>query len=441
LQRDITFKDSTGDLRHSVADLKTKTETLSASLLEQFKTGTFEFLALTLELKAEDGDTRISNATIDPQQQEMIEAKFRKNYEPPIPVIQTEETDSDYEDVKKEITKESALGVWKGIQGQVIDSINAGIDVRAPSSAFEKLGHEKTGSPALSRKETLTDAITVDRKAWEGLIVRSDTKEAFDGFWILLHEMRHLKGKKDASVGVGLYATPATRKRKQKLEDRTHTPRLTLIGEIESELNILRIGFGLPLRTNYGDNGIIYFGQVGGQEFAGGFVSGESKKERETRGAGTPLVSTRFKEDQKKKRQAEEKVVQFWGDRLKKVKKGKFYSKGLRQVDMSISVGGNAVSGTYKYVSSAGSSVSGTLEGTIMAEFTEDKLRLGVKVIFEWAQGKERGSGFWKTTVENIGDQEKSITVETHVPGAWGIRTEEGGGEWSITVPGDIASW
>jgi hypothetical protein len=62
-------------------------------------------------------------------------------------------------------------------------------------------------------------------------------------------------------------------------------------------------------------------------------------------------------------------------------------------------------------------------------------------VSFSWKQGKDHGLGFWKTTAQNISDQEKSITTATRIPGAWGIKSEDGGGQWSIDVPGDIASW
>lgn len=72
-------------------------------------------------------------------------------------------------------------------------------------------------------------------------------------FWILLHEILHLEGYKDAVSANDAFGSPLTGEREIAMQGPAEKKSVSWIGDVEFRLNVIRIGLGLPVRTNYSD--------------------------------------------------------------------------------------------------------------------------------------------------------------------------------------------
>ena len=215
--------------------------------MEEFRAGALKFLRLKLEGNA----TSFTKATKVGGAPEDFKARF------PATLVRTRTlSPGKYGDEEIEISQDNAKNIFEGLQKQVEDQVNSGsdADVRGPETVREK----DFGAPAFSSSGVVDTDIVV-KPEFAQLAVRKDVAASFDGFWILLHELRHRAGKIDAEIKA--YGGPEIAKAERPLTSRGRTTRqkVTLIGEVVSELNVLRYGFNLPIRTTYADNDVIRF--------------------------------------------------------------------------------------------------------------------------------------------------------------------------------------
>jgi hypothetical protein len=268
-QRAIKFGFGTENLQHQVVDPLTGRARLSEGLAIEFEAGMERFLALRPQW-AFDHIIAVEDM---PARAVAIKGEFKKNFDPPVEVIQTEKSKESgelYVDVRKTIDSGKAIRVWENVRDQVKDRAEALFsDVNIRTRKADEPA-EAIGTVGRYWRE-----IAIDPELFKRIAVSETAHASFDGFWILLHEMRHIEGENDPTMG-GNVIDPTLRddvirhERARNLSGvRQGKAKVSLLGQVVSKLNILRIGFGLPLRTNYSEQGIITFtaeGPIGAAE-------------------------------------------------------------------------------------------------------------------------------------------------------------------------------
>ena len=194
LQRAIKFESGLENITHSVVDSSSGRETRSNPLLEQFTIGAHEYLAI--DLVTDTDGTSIVKAEINTAKEKEITNNFKKQF-PRGGLTWTMLVGKDeygrqiYEDKSYWVTDSYALDIWKKVRTQVVDLVEGGgVTIRLPKPGKEKIAAEH--SPVNTTSGIFGDDIFIGEKGFKNMAIASDTLEAFDGFWILLHEMRHL---------------------------------------------------------------------------------------------------------------------------------------------------------------------------------------------------------------------------------------------------------
>jgi len=278
VQGDFKFEDGTEDDRLTVVDVKTGNESRSETVYNMFKKGAFKYLGLELT-----GDsTSFSSSKVSSTQTKKIKEEFQKHYSMPIKMVLTKGEGDEFRDEEVEIDARQAIRIWESVRDDLkgkVDSFWNKIVLRAPSAGEDASNPGIAAVSSLGESSAGENDIKGSASDWKNMAVRSDAMVSFDGFWILLHEIQHLRSPLKGSDASGLIypgvirdagrpayggKIPSVGKRAhwhRKIVD--HEETLTLRGEAASRLNILRQGFGIPVRTSYTDgNGVIFFEQA-----------------------------------------------------------------------------------------------------------------------------------------------------------------------------------
>ena len=152
---------------------------------------------------------------------------------------------------------------------------------------------------------------------------------------------------------------------------------------------------------------------------------------------------------ERKERERREATIAAWTPRLGLVKEGTVSTKsGIKPMSVALVIADNTVGGNYSY--KVGSkNYRGILGGTLGVEKSNDAAKVtALKISVGWTQDGLTGKGYWKTSAQNAQDIERIedlrwpdhlVPDKVVIEGAWGVSTEDGGGTWTVTVPGRSA--
>jgi hypothetical protein len=261
VQRDIDFEAEAATARYNIVDPRTGEESRSGMLAQEFIDGLEKWLALDA-VTSEDG---IADVERNEEREDEIKSQFKKAFGTEgIEMLQDErDTEWLWGQARKTITFENAWETWEEIRGEVEEVIAAVIEDDVTVKATEAGAYMGTDG----------SDIEVNLKLLEGVRVAADVHASFDGFWMLVHELLHIElslndpvvGKLEGGRDVTEHVSNPNPQRVTRLsQSRIAEASSSLIGEVESKLNVLRVGFGLPVRTSYSnDQGTILFSKEG----------------------------------------------------------------------------------------------------------------------------------------------------------------------------------
>ena len=433
VQRDIIFDEEAAQSTRRIIDPETGKETESDSAFSEFVSGLYTYLAISVDTK---NGTEITNPVEDDARATQIEKLFKLHYTPPVEVIQSRDTGTSgggrFVDETKIVDFDSAIKTWENIRKQVIDRIDGILDVDINTS---KTAPAPVGAPSSLNAGGEGD-ILINPNLLQETVFSKAVNESFDFFWILLHEMRHLEGKDDphptSSSDVLL-----KKERPQNLQGNLRKKnRISLLGQAVSDLNILRIGFGLPLRTNYAEDGIVHFTTEGPISFAETNRTEDNEVPNvrgEIRGAvfGTEKSPAKpskltfadkfIKDDRTRRQRLLQKMIS--GSSGSSTWEGKFFnnSSGLASLTV-VTLNGVSpnISGNYHYDTQS----QGKVEGKITNGQVFNVSLTGIGLLFNWQErGGESGRAFM------LFDGIKSLE------GTWGFDTSlDDGGLWKMSI-------
>lgn len=243
VQRAIKFGSGAAAATTNMVDDQGKT-TSSAPLFQEFLAGLREFFGFEIEpsqrtLKDNQIDSLDPDDTfqapVEPRARQ-IEQKIRTRYARPIEIQSAHGG-------REVVDAEQAVLIWKSVRarlraharGDLLVGVSNDVRLRSPMGVVDKTAvHVKP--------EWLSNTYIRKSSGW-GL------------FWMLLHEILHLSGGdyEHRRTSNNPQAPFVTETREQVMFNERSVKPITQIGLIEFELNVIRIGFGLPVRTNYAE--------------------------------------------------------------------------------------------------------------------------------------------------------------------------------------------
>ena len=255
----IEFEDRVEDARHRIKDPTTGKLTASATLMESIRAGAREFLAVQLA----SGNRRLANARAD--------FARGKGNRADVQAAVSGHTRADRINREGQVQRcrqgnLAESGPWR-FQKAYRRTSSARSTATALLFAVHRTRSNATRTPLRPPPKQVPDKSTLastptsssPRPTPDSRFTRT-LRAALTVFWIVLHELRHDAGKIDAEVPSAYGQTSiAQAERTMNIGGKTTHGPLTMIGEVVGELNILRFGFGLPLRTTYSESGRIHF--------------------------------------------------------------------------------------------------------------------------------------------------------------------------------------
>lgn len=229
VQRAVDFDPAAANARaREVDDQGNVSE--SMELFWELVTGLAQFLGFGYRYDHKD-PFRIVELTDTSSEMIRIESKISSTYASPIQV-QSAQGGFEYVDETK------ALKIWRETRKEVSKHVDKGFEVVESSS-------QRFSGPMAELK----GKIHVKPDWVESTFIRKSS--GWSLFWMMLHEMLHLAGYDDAMTSSNMFGSPKHKERELDMMGTTNTERVSLIGDVEFRLNVIRIGLGLPVRTNY----------------------------------------------------------------------------------------------------------------------------------------------------------------------------------------------
>lgn len=425
IQRAIEFDKTAAQSTLQIIDPETGKESESAPALEAFVHGLWKYLAINVKVE----NYTITDPQYDTRREEEVAKLFKRHFTPAVEVVKSTNTGitgSDrFVDERKVIDVKEALKTWVDVRTDIYKRIDDFFDTEILT--------DKTAANLVGTGKGKGD-VSINPNYLKNTVISKAVSESFDWFWILLHETRHLKGEEDPHPTSSSDAV-IKKERKQALVGQFGDKnRVSLLGEAVSTLNILRTGFGLPLRTNYSDDGIVFFtteGPIGlaedrrkkdsetssnlRQEFKGARFS---DNDRPTKASDLTLPDKFIKEDRERQKRLLDKLIvgngtSFWKGHTTNQK------TGLRSPYV-VSLKGKSpnITGEYSYETESGGRVKGTISNGVTTTFANVSLNLN----WNDTDGAD-GRGFF--TFDGL------ETLE----GLWDFGTDNSvGGLWDLSV-------
>lgn len=239
-------------------------------------------------------------------------------------------------------------------------------------------------------------------------------------FWMLLHEILHRGG--------GKYEHRRTRGNNQapfmletrdiSLQGSKTRKEVSEIGWIEFELNVIRIGFGLPVRTNYAEAPpsiphvheergrlpvAVYFGDTPGadrKEYVGAVMSGPEFPDEKRREYAADVFAPKDYDPLAEKELAEhnrrDAVQREWVQQLVRIDKATFApaDSAKRELPLSFELKDDQLVGRFKRKNDPG-----TVTGTVGAELVRGKIE-NITLTLRWSSGKKEAASEWKFALD-----------------------------------------
>jgi hypothetical protein len=246
----------------------------SMELFWEFVTGMQEFLGFNYKSDPDDKYT-IAGVMDHPPTKAKILGNFQKKFAAPVTLYGA--AGGDYT-----VDHERAVSAWTRVREAVRHNVEKGLNIVEDTRWDSPAGVDEYFM-GLGREQK----VRVNPRWARTTFIRRDS--GWSWFWIALHEILHLPqednpGFKDATTGQGITKTPDKKERSQLMSGQTTSRSISLIGDLETQLNVIRAAFELPVRTNYADQppsslrkgaGAIFFSDSptpGGQEYVGSVI-------------------------------------------------------------------------------------------------------------------------------------------------------------------------
>lgn len=429
IQRSIDFDPQAAEATAKEVDNKGKVSD-SMSLFWEFIGGLLEHLGLrctwrkdTYHIdKVEDADNAVAL-------EQKILAKFAEGKE--------------VQDKRGGYTRVSAADAkacWDTIRSTVKEKVGSGFNVG--------ISHDKRWSGPLAAR---SGGVHVKPDWVANTYIRKGSQ--WNLFWIFLHEMLHLAGLKDAMSADNMFGEPLGDEREIALQGPARTRKVTFIGDVEFHLNVIRIGLGLPVRTNYSDTppaaarnprkqptGIFFADQPGrGQrEYVGSVIVDPtlSKTEKQTRFGDLSLpkdfdakaTSAKMRDEAAAKRGGDLLAPGLLVDKLLFRHDGEDHVVQSPKISIKISKKGDVtVSGKYEY-EHRGNRRSGAVSG---GTFTLDGISL--HIVFDWSDSPtSKGTADLALPMSEFKEAEYSVQVE--FTGTWQTSDGKAGSSMAMQV-------
>jgi len=249
------------------ADVARLVKSPGSALAGEFFAVMSKWLALDVVLP-EDRSKRskgVNDVEPNDSREGAIEKQFKDTFGGDVEKLQDRKKDAGLrEQLRETVTFDKAWGTWNEVREQVKGAM-AGlyaneVDIETSEDASSYLG---VSGGDIQLNPTLST----------GLKVSADVYASFDGFWMLAHELLHIQlglddavkhkfeGGRDVTKQVDNSNTHSVQRLNQRGLGAAGS---RLMGEVVSKLEVLRVGFGLPLRTPYTDEqGSILFSREG----------------------------------------------------------------------------------------------------------------------------------------------------------------------------------